>query len=360
MRVKSVNSPDRRMNPEKSVNPSDKTEMARRLFRLLVSVGVAALCLWAAFRGVDFQELGGELSRIRWGWIIPFFCSITMSHVLRAERWRLLLADSPGIPARSTLFGGVMTGYMVNALLPRFGEVARPLYVSRQSGLSGGRLLGTIVLERVIDLVSMLLLLVFSVVWLLGDPEPVYRILGTESWNPGNWYWMVAAAAALLVLSAALLRWVIRHGEERGRSPLIAKTAGFLRVFWQGILSVRSVKNWPLFLLYTAGIWTGYIAMAWFPFWMLDFSGSWGIGFPEAVVVTMVSAVGVAMPVPGGIGSYHLFVQQAMGHLYGVPVTSALTYATVTHATTLLFTFLIGAFALWFDKLDTLRKKRLR
>ncbi|MEX2572896.1 MAG: lysylphosphatidylglycerol synthase domain-containing protein, partial [Balneolaceae bacterium] len=84
------------------------------------------------------------------------------------------------------------------------------------------------------------------------------------------------------------------------------------------------------------------------------------LGLVEATVVTVISAVGISIPTPGGIGSYHLFVQQSLWLLFSVPLVSALTYATVTHGVTLIMTVIFAPLLLWFNKLHTLKKKMVR
>src|SRR5690625_7855462 len=96
---------------------------------------------------------------------VPVYCPpcltpvLVFRHYLRAERWKLFLPDPERKVLRSTLFAGVMLGYLVNYLVPRLGELSRPVYVARKNGLSPGKLIGTIVAERLFDLFVLLLLL---------------------------------------------------------------------------------------------------------------------------------------------------------------------------------------------------------
>jgi len=120
------------------------------------------------------------------------------------------------------------------------------------------------------------------------------------------------------------------------------------------MISLKKVKNWPLFLLLTTGIWGGYIIMTYLPFFMMNMQQVFGLNLLDAVVLTVVSSIGVSVPTPAAIGSYHLFIQQSLWLLYEVPLTKALTYATVAHAVNVLFVFIIGPIALWWDKYSTL------
>jgi hypothetical protein len=211
--------------------------------------------------------------------------------------------------------------------------------------------LGTIVLERVIDLVFLVIFLLFVSFYFVADQQLIGQIFGTDRW---------AASAYLLIpgmlLLLILLVWggyrLLRYLDEKKKvqNPVIQKLVEFTTLFWHGLISVRNVKNWPVFIICTIAIWVGYIVMAYLPFWMLDLHTEYELGFIEAMIVTVISAVGVAIPTPGGIGSYHLFVQQSLWLLFSVPLVTALTYATIAHGVTMILVFIFGAGILWFDK----------
>lgn len=332
----------------------------RRLLNIALSILVATLLLYLAFRNVDLASLREQMVQIRFGWAIPFIVALIISHWLRALRWELYLPEMERRPPRITLFTGVMIGYMMNYVFPRLGEVSRPLFVARQTGESGSSLLGTIVLERVIDLVFLILFLVVISVWFISDGRLMAEIFGTEHWSLSIWLALPVVAAALFLMIWGGGR-VLNHLRRREEPhPLAEKVLEGVSLFGDGVLAIRRLERWGLFILYTAGIWIGYTLMAWLPFQMLDLHEQFGLGLVESMVVTTISAVGVVVPTPGGIGSYHLFIQQTLWLLYQVPLVSGLTYATVTHAATLLVNFMVGGAALWYNKYYTLKEKIVR
>ena len=138
-------------------------------------------------------------------------------------------------------------------------------------------------------------------------------------------------------------------------NPVLLKVITASKSFGEGMISLRKIQNWPAFIIYTAGIWTGYIFMTYLPFSMMDMQNVYNLSFSDSVVLTIVSAIGVSVPTPGAVGSYHLFMQQSLHLLYEVPLVEALTYATVTHAATILSVLLIGPLSLWWDKYYTLK-----
>jgi uncharacterized protein (TIRG00374 family) len=335
--------------------------MRNRIIKITLSLLFAIVFLWLAFKNVDFQDLLNEISAVTLWWVIPFTFVMLGSHFLRAERWRLLLV-SEGKPAlRSTLFAGVMLGYVMNNIFPRLGEISRPVYVARKLEMSTGNLIGTIVLERLIDLICMFALLIFVVFYLVGDTAVLEQIFGTETWTTAHY--MIIPVVLLFVglaiwASYRFLIWIEKNKEIK--NTVLLKIIHIVTTFTEGVVAIKDVKNWPLFILYTVGIWAGYVLMTWLPFTMLDLHTEFDLGVSAAIVTTAVSAVGISIPTPAAIGTYHLFIQQSLFLLFEVPLLPALTYATVTHGINILLVFITGPIILWWDKWNTLKNEATR
>jgi glycosyltransferase 2 family protein len=333
--------------------------MRLKALKIGISVLIAGLFLWIAFRNIDFSELWQQMKAVTWYWL-PFFAIVmTASHYLRAERWRLLMSAEQRDISRSTLFAGVMMGYVMNNLVPRLGEISRPVYVAQKQGLSTSNLVGTVVAERLFDFITMLFLVLIAILIFFGDLNRFQQIFGIEEWQ---WYhYSIAPFVLILFFSGIFLfrRAVILIDRKINfQNPVMTKLVKSARSFSEGMISLNRIQNWPVFLLLTAGIWTGYILMTYLPFFMLDLQQEYGLDLLSGVVLTIVSTIGVSIPTPAGIGSYHLLIQQGMWLIYEVPLTTALTYATVVHATTFLLVFVIGPVALWWDKYHSMNYSR--
>jgi len=335
--------------------------MKKKWLQIAGSVIVAALFLWLAFRSIDLAALWNQIGQISYGWILLFIPVLLFSHYLRAERWRLLFPPKKADVFRSTLFAGVMLGYVMNNIIPRLGELSRPVYVARKETISTGNLIGTIVVERLFDLFVLGLLTVFSVFLFAGNPVVIENLFGVTTWS-----WFHYSIIPALFLLVALAIWIFHKGviylDEKGniKNQLLSKVIERIRSFSEGITSLKKVKNWPLFILLTAGIWFGYVLMTYIPLYMLDLHSVYGITLTDAVVLTVVSSIGVSIPTPAGIGSYHLLMQQALHILFDVDLVTALTFATVLHAANVLVIFVMGPLILWWDKYYTLRNFRER
>lgn len=333
--------------------------MYKRLLKLGLALSLGALFLWLAFRNVRLQEVWQYAQNIKFGWILPFAISALLSHVFRAERWRLLIEHDKKDLDRVTLISGVLVGYLMNIVGPRLGEVSRPLYVAKKERLSTSKLMGTVVLERIIDVVVLACLMLIVSVYLISDLEMLRQIFGDQTID------FLTNKSSLLTYGWAVLFILLMAGVAYGGLRLLlylSRKFDFLRewVYWakkmyimfrDGILSARKVERWWLFIGYTLMIWFCYTLMTYIPFWMFDMQTAFGLDMLDALVITVISAIGIAIPSPGGVGTYHYFVKQSLLVLFAVPAVTGIAYATITHAAMVIFVACITPVFLFIDKL---------
>lgn len=333
--------------------------MVKKTIKIGLAFILAATFLWLAFRNVDLAEVWEYVKTINLSWILPLAITSLTSHFLRAERWRLLIEHDKKELDRVTLMSGVMVGYILNIVGPRLGEVSRPVYVGKRENLSSSKLMGTIVLERVIDLATMMGLMLIVSIYIIADNALLRQIFGDNTVNfftEGPTITTVFGIALLVVgiilavfLLVKLVRMIGRRVEKIDQ--WIEKIEEFIKMFVDGLLSIRKVKRWWLFLMHTFLIWLCYTLMTYFPFWMFDMQEIYNLTMLDALVITVISAIGIAIPSPGGIGTYHYFVKQSMLVLYAVPAAIGLAYATVTHAAMIAIVALMTPVFLFLDKL---------
>ncbi len=210
------------------------TDQTKRLLSLLVSLALGGGLLWLALRNADLGAVAEALAAGEWGWIVPFIGLGVLSVVLRAWRWGLLIDALPGrterVPLRLTS-ASVAIGYLVNYAAPRLGEVARTANVSRRAGAPFSAVLGTVVAERILDVV-MLALALLSVLVLFGSR--VHAILG-QAWDGVVALVSVPTwAVVLIALAAAGLAALAAVAVRRGRGRL----GGLLVQFRDGLTAV--------------------------------------------------------------------------------------------------------------------------
>lgn len=326
--------------------------MKKRVVQVAVGLAVAALFLYLSFKDVALTDLLEEISQISLWWVLPYFLIVLTSNLARAERWKMLLDDETGKNcSRRVMLSGVMYGYIVNMTIPRAGEVFRAVYASRKSSIESPRLFGTIILERVIDVGMMVLMLLITFIVLVNDPSVLTQIFGPE--GAATIIGLTSSKGLLLIATLAVFAlFVLLYLRKSHQKKTISgdsieaersiesdttvvettsRVQRLIKNFVRGVISVRKLQNWPLFVFYTLYIWFTYIVTSLLPFYAFGFVELYGFGWEQAFVITVIGAVGVALPSPGGVGTYHYMVQSGLVVLYSVPVVSALSYATISH-----------------------------
>lgn len=335
--------------------------MIKRVLKIGLALALGGLFLWLAFRNVRLQEVLEYSKRIQFSWIIPFAISALFSHIFRAERWRLLIEHDKEELDRMTLFSGVLVGYVMNLVGPRFGEVSRPVYVANKEDLSTSKLMGTIVLERIIDVVVMAFLMVVVSVYLIADLKLLRKIFGDETIefftsqpNLLTYGWFAFFILLIALAGYAVLKLLLYLGTKfENIQQWIDRAKNALLMFKDGVLSARKVDRWGLFITYTVLIWFCYTLMTYIPFWMFDMQEVYDLSMLDALVITVISAIGIAIPSPGGVGTYHYFVKQSLLVLFAVPAVTGIAYATITHASMVIFVTSITPIFLFIDKWRT-------
>ncbi len=316
----------------------------RPLFFRLGSFALGLGLLYLALRGTDLRMIWEDLKQADYRWLAPLVVLTLLSHVIRAWRWRLLLealpnANSQCRPTTIRAFQALMIGYMVNYAAPRLGELARAASLSHTTGLRLSSVLGTVVAERLMDLFVLVLALLSVLGMLLDRWVELHRLFVAP--------WLHNGSLHLLALGALLALLLLGLGIYLGRRISLLQRAGRrlhgpLAAFKHGLFTVHRTHRPVALMLSTLLMWACYWGMAYLPLLMLDLSRPYGLGLAEAWVLLVLGAIGVVIPSPGGLGSYHYITVQVMVHLLAVPQAPAATYAVLTHGAQMVLYTLIG------------------
>ena len=293
--------------------------------KLIASLVISAIFIFLAVRKVEFGEMWRSMRQANYLYVIPSSAAVIASLLIRAVRWRLLLSPIKLIPAKS-LIGPTMIGAMGNNLLPaRLGEVVRADAIGRKENVSRGASFATIVVERMVDLFTVLVFLGVVVVFV---PFP------TEIKTGG--YTMLAISLAglafllfLRVKSASALK-ILHYFCRPLPQRLEARIEKLMLSFVEGLGILTKARHMPAIAVLSILIWLSLTASILFMFKAFD----WGqLSVDAAVVVLVATAFGVMIPAaPGFVGTFHVSCQLALG-LYGIDRASALGYSIVLHAT---------------------------
>ncbi|MDH3253258.1 MAG: flippase-like domain-containing protein, partial [Ignavibacteria bacterium] len=154
------------------------TRRIRSLLKYLLSAFLTILFLYLAFRGTDFDGLFRSLAAVEYSWIVVYIAILFLSHAFRAWRWRYLLEPIKTRISMRNLFSGVMIGYLMNNVLPRAGELVRPYSLAKLESVPRSSALGTIVVERIMDTIAFLLLLLILPIVYIGPLSESFPWLG--------------------------------------------------------------------------------------------------------------------------------------------------------------------------------------
>ncbi|MEM1115718.1 MAG: lysylphosphatidylglycerol synthase transmembrane domain-containing protein [Bacteroidota bacterium] len=322
--------------------------MSPRL-KSLLSVGASLLLagglLALALRGADLGAIGTALVEGEWIWLVPFVAVAWLSVVVRAWRWGLLLDALPEGRRQSglrLLTASVLIGYLVNYAAPRLGEVARTANVSRRGGVPFTAVLGTVVAERVLDVLALGATLL-GVAVLYGDrlgaiwAEASAGLAAQIERAPVE---LLGVVALVILAGAAGAVWMARR---LGVGERLASLAGTFR---DGVLTAVRTGRLGALLGSTVVLWACYALMADFPLRLLGIAQASGLGHLDAWAVMAIGGIGMALPAPGGTGSFHYATVQALTLLFAVGVTPAATYAILVHAAGIVFYAITGGLAL--------------
>lgn len=324
-------------------------QRVRKFLKIGVPLVLAAGILWWMYRGIRWEELVDALSqKMSWTWMLLSLPFGILAQILRAVRWRQVLAPAGEKPRLSTCVHAVFLSYASSLVVPRVGEVLRCGVLKRYEGTNFTCLVGTVVTERIIDT---LLILVLSLLTFLTQIPVFLDFFQQTGVSMGGLLgqfslagWIVTAVCGLLALVCIVL--VSR------RFRILSRTTSVLSDLKNGLLSVREVENPLLFIVYSIGIWVSYFLHFYLTFFCFDFTA--GLGLLAALVAFVVGTFAVLVPTPNGAGSWHFAVKTVLV-LYGVGQTDAALFVLIVHT---LQTLLVALLGVWSSVALAMRKSR--
>ena len=331
---------------------------------------LAGVLLYLAFRGANLSQVGDALRQANYRWIVPLGVVTLLSHLVRAWRWQVLLE---ALPARSqethsrrvplkAAFSALMIGYMVNYALPRMGEVVRTADLAAHEKLSFSGVLGTVVVERILDVLTLALGLLLTVVLLFDQSAVLQELFLTPLQNQIS---QISLTTVLLLVLGIIVLAALSYGLGfRTDDALLRRLWNQrLRPLWvpfkDGLATVLRSPRRFILVFSTVLIWFLYTLMAYIPLLMFDMTGPYDLSLLDGMIIMLIGAIGIAIPTPGGFGSYHYITQVALGSLYGVNMSLALTYAIFVHGGQLVLYVVVGFLCLILrgSSLGTLRRQ---
>lgn len=314
-----------------------KKKIKKTIQSILFLVLGAALFYWAIGKE-DVGSIWNEIEKVDTRWVALSIVAGILSHLFRALRWNLLL-EPMGYKARAmNSFHAVILGYMVNFALPRVGEITRPAVLGKLENIPVNKLIGTVVVERVVDLIITILIAV-GIFFLQLDTifDFVNGLFADSESNKG----LIIMAGGLLFLTAAIVLY--RYRQLIYQLPIINKFKDFLEGILDGFKTIFHLRRKTLFIVYSLLIWLMYFFMPYFILFAVE--GTSHLGVAAGLTILFFGTAAMIVPVPGGVGTFEFLVPAALA-LYGVGSLVASSYTLITHAIQFLAIMGVGVFSI--------------
>lgn len=307
--------------------------------KTLLPLLLGVLILYMIYDDFDFSQLWGSLKEIDLFWFGASTFFGIMSHVLRGWRWRLSLAPLGLRPEASVSVYSIFVAYAANLVIPRVGEVSRCVVLEQYNKIPFAQSLGTLVTERLIDTLMVILITVaaVSMQWTMFCRfigEAGFKAPGESIFSSmGGWAIILLSTLAIITLLLLLVR----------KMAFWKKIRSFVTRFTTGLLSLLKMQNKWLFIIETIGIWFCYFMQFYLCFFCFPFSS--GLSVFAGLLLFVAGSIAVVVPTPNGAGPWHFAVISIM-ILYGVSSTDASVFALIVHSTQTLLVALLGIYAL--------------
>jgi len=333
--------------------------LRKTILQILKIAGFLALgflLLYFAFKGVALDELAATIKRANFWWIGLSLLFAAVSFFSRARRWMLLIEPLGFKPTFRNTYHSLMIGYLSNFALPRLGEVTRCVTLGRREKIPVDSLFGTVIIERVIDLLMLILImlvLLFSWVEKFGTffGEQVLMPLQQKLMDAfgGTWFfWLMVGVAAF---TAFLLLLLFR--KRLSKFTITQKILKILKGIVDGLKTIYKMERKWEFILHSLLIWFLYIMMTWMVVFALEETA--GLTFIDGMFLLVIGGLGMSAPVTAGVGAYHWITSRGLVFVYDFPLELGGAYAILAHESNSLLTILMGVVS--YAVLMTRRKK---
>lgn len=282
------------------------------VLQYLLVFGLGIFLIWWQLRSLNTEQkaaFASSLEDANFWLVIPIVFMALASHLSRALRWKLLMEPLGFHPKTSNTFFTILIGYLANTAIPRLGEVLKCTFLARYEKLPIDKLVGTMVVERVFDMVCYFLFILITVamqVEVVGDfiwqmVKPVFSGSGSSV------FLKLGIVFLLLILIYAFLRFLFRTFPH---NRIVKKLQLFYSHLWEGLISIKNLKRRRDFILHTLFIWAMYLLQIYLGFFAMEGTSNLGIRAAFSVLTLVTLAM---ILTPGGIGSFPVFVAKTLG-----------------------------------------------
>ncbi|MDY6800291.1 MAG: lysylphosphatidylglycerol synthase transmembrane domain-containing protein [Bacteroidota bacterium] len=322
--------------------------MKRKLFKIanfFFFLALGLLLLYLAFRDANLEDLVEDLKKANYFWIVLSLFFAFIGYASRAYRWRLLIEPLNYKPSFKNVFHALMFGYFANLAFPRIGEISRCGALTKSDKIPMDSLIGTVLIERAIDVVVLLILLFIIFVAKIESfglfiKENVFiplsqKVIHTIDFS--IYYWI-----GIVVLLGVSVFLIYFFRKKFKRVKIVIKIRKLIRGVVSGVKTVTRMRSRSVFLLHTLIIWGMYFLMTYVAVFSIPATQS--LTPIDGLFLLVIGGLGMSAPVQGGIGAFHWIISSGLT-LYGISKTDGLVLATILHESQVVMVLVLGIIA---------------
>ena len=321
-----------------------------KILKYIASLGFAFGIIYFLFKNQDPIKLVEEIRKVDGKWVVLSMVFGGWAYVSRGLRW-IVLIDALGYSStKLNSIAAVSVGYFTNMFIPRAGEIARCTSLNQTEKIPVDKLFGTIIIERVIDFIFLFSLIFLTIILQFNDILKFYTTLQAQQ-NGGGEGWNTIFTLLLIVFIGGVLLFLLKQWLKN--SKFYKKVLAFIEGLKEGFKSIKNMKRKSAFWGHTFSIWIMYFLMTYVCFFCMQETSHLTAG--DGLFLLVLGGIGMVIPTPGGIGSYHAIVMIGLsvlgvGTVYlgegGDPTNPALIFPTVIHVAQTLVAIIMGLIGL--------------
>lgn len=324
--------------------------MKKRILQIakaLLFLSIGMVLIWLVTRNLTESDKGNIMAAFKqanYFWIVLAMVISGLSHWSRAIRWKMLLEAMGHKPKLSNTFFAVMIGYLANFALPRLGEVSRCGVLTKYEKIPFSESFGTVITERAFDVICLLLIFILTIIM---EFDKIFDLVNNKILQPlqlklihmaDNSFIMIAFFVAVMMAI-----WLIVKFKTKIGAIFSDKFIGLLKGFWEGIKSVKNVKNPIAFIAHTIFIWSMYTLIIYFAFYSFAETGHLGLG--AAFSILAFGSVAIIF-VPGGTGAYQALITELLTTSYFISFAIAFAFSWIVWTLGLVVILILGLISL--------------
>jgi uncharacterized protein (TIRG00374 family) len=315
----------------------------KKALKYLAFLLLAGILLHFSFKGVKWSDFISGLQSCNWWWIAASMAIGILGFLFRALRWRILLRAINKDVTLGETFNGINIGYITNFIFPRAGEVARCGVIANTRKVSFEKSLGTVVLERSLDMVCLLLWMFLLLLFTWGEFGSFIKgeILQPLQGKFSSLVLPLSILCAVAVAGCAAL-WIFR--KRLMEIKIVGRIMQVIKGLLEGVFSAFRMEEKWMFFLYTLLIWLTYWLTSLTTIYAFPLVGH--LNGIDALFLMIIGGFGWVVPVQGGLGAYHFIVSLALAKVYGIAQATGVVFATISHEAQALVMILCGAVSL--------------